>query len=311
MTISEVTYDRYSEAISQHPHVFNTPSFVALNAPKADDVRYLLFEDGSKVRLAMVLGERGGRLLSPFSAPFGGFSAAKEQRLETVNEAVELLADYARERQQDVRIVLPPQFYAPNLIGHSINALSRVGELQYIDLNYYFPLSKVDNYESSLERSARKNLHRALGAGFDFFAIQPSDVDMIRRAYEVIRINRAEHDYKLSMTWEDVSATIKIVRADFFLLCLDGKDVAAAQVFHVAEGIAQVIYWGDVRAYSHLRPMNYLVHRIFEHYRREGLRVLDIGPSTQEGQPNYGLCEFKTSIGCQLTPKFVFDIKGK
>lgn len=310
MTISEVTSERYVEAISRHPHIFNTPPFVALNAHKVEAVRYLLFEDGAKVRLALVLGERDGRLLSPFSAPFGGLSANKEQRLETVNEAVELLVLYARQQHKDIRIVLPPQFYEPNLIGYSINALSRMATLSYIDLDYYFTLSRATNYEACLERNARKNLHRALTVGFEFIAIQPTDVNLIRRAYNVIKANRAEHDYRLSMTWQDVADTIRIVRADFFLLCHEGIDVAAAQIFHVADGIAQVIYWGDLRAYSHLRPMNYLAYRIFEHYRREGLRLLDIGPSTQDGEPNYGLCEFKSGIGCDVMPKFVFDIKA-
>ena len=113
------------------------------------------------------------------------------------------------------------------------------------------------------------------------------------------------------MTLDDVEKTVRTVPADFFLLQYERKDVAAAQIFHVAEGIAQVIYWGDLRAYSHLRPMNYFAYRLFMHYQREGLRILDIGPSTMDGTPNYGLCDFKTAIGCEITPKFAFMITGE
>lgn len=309
MTITECSATEYAARMERHPHVFNTPAFVQLNARKADEVRYLLFSDGGKVRFAMVLGRRGGRLLTPFSAPFGGFSANREQRLEMVDEAVGLLAQYASDCGMDVHVVLPPHMYDPMLVPQCVNVLSRRAELHHIDLNYYFPLSKTVGYEECLERSARKNLRRGMSAGFEFVAVQRGDTEGVRRAYDVIRRNREEHGYELRMSLADVEETIRVVPADFFMLRLDGEDVAAAQVFHVAEGIAQVIYWGDLRAYSHLRPMNYFVYRLFTHYHREGLRILDIGPSTQDGEPNYGLCEFKTAIGCEVTTKFVFDIR--
>lgn len=311
MTIKEVDAPEYAEHMERHPHIFNTTDFAELNAYKADDVRYLLFDDNGKTRFGLILGERGGKLLSPFSAPFGGFSVNRHQNLEKVDEAVAALSVYAQEERKDIRIVLPPQFYDNDLIASQINVLSRRAELQYIDLNYYFPLSKFAGYTDCIERNARKNLKRALTSGFEFIAIQRGDADGMRRAYDVIRRNREEHGYPLRMSLSDVESTIRIIPADFFLLRHDGEDVAAAQIFHVAEGIAQVIYWGDLRAYSSLRPMNYLAYRIFEHYSREGLRVLDIGPSTEDGIPNYGLCDFKTGIGCDAVPKFVFEIKAE
>jgi hypothetical protein len=89
----------------------------------------------------------------------------------------------------------------------------------------------------------------------------------------------------------------------------EGVDVAAAQVFHVAEGVAQVIYWGDLKEYSQLRTMNLLSYRIFEYYyKAKEIKLLDIGPSTENGVPNVGLCDFKESIGCSTSPKFCFKI---
>lgn len=83
-------------------------------------------------------------------------------------------------------------------------------------------------------------------------------------------------------------------------------DVAAAQVFHVAKDTAQVIYWGDLAAYSHLRTMNRLAAFMYDHFSRLGVRILDIGPSTEDGEPNYGLCSFKEDIGCEVCTKHVF-----
>jgi len=36
------------------------------------------------------------------------------------------------------------------------------------------------------------------------------------------------------------------------------------------------------------------------------MRYIDIGPSTENSIPNYGLCEFKESIGCDISPKYTF-----
>lgn len=310
MTVCEVSFDEYSERIERHPHIYNSVKFAQLNAYKADGVRCLLFDDNGRTRFGMILGQRGGRLFSPFSAPFGGFSANRRQSLEMVDGAVAALSAYAKSERKDIRIVLPPQFYDSDLTASCINVLSRRARLEYVDLNYYFQVSKFGRYTECIERNARKNLKRALSSGFEFLALQRDDTEGRRRAYDVIRRNREEHGYPLRMSLSDVEATIGVIPADFFLLRHEGEDVAAAQVFHVAEGIAQVIYWGDLRAYSSLRPMNYLTFRLFEHYSREGLRILDIGPSTEGGEPSYGLCDFKTGIGCDVIPKFVFEISG-
>ena len=54
--------------------------------------------------------------------------------------------------------------------------------------------------------------------------------------------------------------------------------------------------------------MNYLAYSLFDYYADNGLRILDIGPSTEDGIPNYGLCEFKESIGCSVTMKYSFEL---
>lgn len=76
-----------------------------------------------------------------------------------------------------------------------------------------------------------------------------------------------------------------------------------------------MIYWGDIDGYSEERPMNLLAENVYEFYQQKGIHVLDIGPSTENGVPNYGLCDFKESIGCQCSSKYTlkkfFSIKEK
>ena len=124
----------------------------------------------------------------------------------------------------------------------------------------------------------------------------------------MISINRKEHGYPLRMSLQNVADTVKIIDADFFVVSHNGTDVAAAQVFKVTEDVAQVIYWGDLRQYASLRTMNFLAYKVFEYYYQKGFRILDIGPSTEDGVPNNGLCDFKEAIGCSVTQKLFFEL---
>ena len=117
------------------------------------------------------------------------------------------------------------------------------------------------------------------------------------------------------MSWEQVQETIQITEHDIFLLNKKGKDVAAAIVFCVNKDVYQVIYWGDIDGSSEEGPMNLLAENVYEFYQQKGIQVLDIGPSTENGVPNYGLCDFKESIGVSVLIKVyfkkIFSIKEK
>lgn len=308
MHIREVNYEEYAAAPLRHAHVYNTAAFAKLNEQKADSVSCLLIDDGHHMRFGIVLGRRGEWLLSPFSAPFGGLSAAREQGITQVEEALDAVIAYTKERGLRLRVTLPPLFYSQQLEAETVNVLSRRGQIHHIDLNYHFPLTLFDHYQDAIARNARKNLKHALSEDFEFIAVERGDRAGLEAAYGVISRNRAEHGYPLRMTLDDVMRTVRLIPADFFILRHEGEPVAAAQVFHVADGIAQVIYWGDLRQYSAMRPMNALTYRLFEHYRQTDVHTLDIGPSTEDGIPNYGLCDFKTGIGCVASPKFVFEV---
>jgi lipid II:glycine glycyltransferase (peptidoglycan interpeptide bridge formation enzyme) len=108
------------------------------------------------------------------------------------------------------------------------------------------------------------------------------------------------------MSFEQIIETIKVIPADFFIVSNKKQDIASALVFHVSKDIVQVVYWGDLPGFSEFKSINFLSFRIFEHYKKIGKKFIDIGISTEEGIPNYGLCEFKESIGCTIFPKYKF-----
>lgn len=308
MEVTRVDSKTYKTVFPRPYHRFNSVEFSELNRDKCEAIHYLIFQD-SKQRFGIILGEKGGALKSPFSAPFGGFSFHKEEKIESYEEAVSALKEYGEMVGKEIIVSTPPTIYHPSCVTKTYSAFARGGaKINYCDLNYQFELSKFGRYEHYIDSKAKNKLYNSLKVGFEFLKLDSKKEEDVARAYEVIRRNRQERGFPLHMGLEAVLATIKIIPADFFVCRLKDIDMAAAQVFHVADSIAQVIYWGDIPEYSHLRVMNFFSYKVFEYYSKQGISILDIGPSTEHGIPNYGLCEFKENIGCTISSKHTFSL---
>lgn len=306
MIVRLSTATEYYSVFPAPATVFSSRAFVEANASRAQAVRHFIgYDEKDKPRLGIPLGLKGDQWKCPFSAPFGEVACNQPQSLERIYDFISELAQMLA--PMPLHITLPPAFYAPEELTRATGVLANFAAKAYYDYNYHYELARFPRFEDYFDRAARKNYHRALRQPFVFE--QTSDIPA---AYAVIKANRASHGYPLAMSLEQVLATTSgpgaPVHANFFLLSLQGANVAAAMVYDVAPGIAQVVYWGDAPGYSEMRPMNLLPVKIFEHYYQAGYRILDIGPSSSQGIPSPGLCRFKESLGCSLTLKPTFSI---
>ena len=304
----EMTAEEYGRTFAAPLAVYLGKDFNLLNATRADAVRFLAFDDNG-FRMGIVFGERGDEWLSPFSAPFGGFTYKDEEiPVEQIDAALACLASLAREKRKKVKVVLPPTLYAKSLLSKTVSSLFRNAfALCYTDLDFAFDLGEP--YESLLvKRMARRNLKTAQAAGFDFRKEDSAEGRAV--AYEVIRKNRESKNYDLKMSLEALEKTSAVVDMDFFTLYQAGVPLAAAVVYRVSSKIAQVIYWGDVPNDGKSKPMNMVAYKTFEFYREAGFDFLDVGPSSVEGVPNAGLCSFKETIGCFVDLKYAFEYDG-
>jgi len=50
--------------------------------------------------------------------------------------------------------------------------------------------------------------------------------------------------------------------------------------------------------------MSFLAYSLFEHYTKNGIKYIDLAISTENGIPNYGLCNFKEDFGCTASLKY-------
>ena len=307
MEILEVENKTYQEQLKCFS-IFNSVGFVELNKSKVEEIFYLVFRD-TKARLGIILGRRRQELFSPFSAPYGGFVYNDEDCKATIiDAAIGALDNWIIQKGfSKLSISLPAMHYNPHFLTRIVNGLhNRNYVVNGLDVNHHFeiPNQFEESYFSVLQRNARKNLNNALKHGFIFHHLDSSDA---LRAHNIISVNRAAKQKPLRLTLEQILEVSGVTTIDYFVVAHDGIDVAAAIVFGINDQLAQVVYWGDNPQYAELRSMNFLTYKVFEFYALKGLKTLEIGISTENSIPNYGLCEFKESIGCKVSLKYCFS----
>lgn len=305
MEIRSADREEYTSIIKDARYTYNEVWFHDINRHKVEHVYYLLFKT-SKYKGGVIVGVKNYRAMIPYSAPFSIIEKREEIGTEEIWEMICLLEEFLKEQSvKSIFFRLPPSFYDETFIAEIQNVMFRRKYIiAAVDLNYQYYLKNEQEYLERLYRNAKKNLNRALKCDWQFERCVK--MEERKKTYEVIAINRKSKGYPLKMSWDDVVCTTNRVEHDFFLLRQKGEAVAAAIVFKVTDDVYQVIYWGDVPGYEQDRPMNYLAYRTYLYYSERGIRVLDIGPSTECGEPNYGLCNFKKSIGCSVSSKLTY-----
>ncbi|OYU85090.1 MAG: hypothetical protein CFE24_03780 [Flavobacterium sp. BFFFF2] len=306
MEIREVDVSTYKSYLKSTSHVFNSVEFTELNSDKCDQVFYLLFKS-EKVCCGISVGIRNGNVLSPFSAPFGGFEAIQpDVYVKQLIEATQLLQSWTIQKGfHSLKITLPPTIYGNDWISKQVAAFSETRlDVECIDINYHInTFQSTGQYQDSLRRNARKNLNRALASDLFFEKVSSERYEMV---YEIIANNRAQRVFPLRLSFEQIQQTIQVVNASFFLVSHLQTPIASALVFEVSPTIHQVVYWGDLLEFSQFKPMNFLSFKLFDYFSVQGIHLLDIGPSTEHGKLNIGLGDFKESIGCKLSEKYTF-----
>ena len=292
-----------------HVHVFNRPQFAMLNNLWVDEVHFLLVKS-SKVELAITFGERNGVLLSPWSAPFGGFGVAREDMsIARINQSLKLLMDYGRLCNcVELKISLPPSFYSQLFLTKLMFCCSGIATKVMSDINFAFDLNNPipkDRFNRNYWRNFNKGKQNELSL------VLCETMSQKEQCYAVIEENRTTLGYSLKMGFEPFLKTSKIIDIDFFLLNNSKENFAAAICYWVAPKIVQIIYWGDYTFKRGEGAMHQLASQLQMHYKTLNVCILDVGTSSTNAIPNIGLCDFKESLGCDVSLKnsYVFNIK--
>ncbi|MDT3741074.1 MAG: hypothetical protein RO257_16410 [Candidatus Kapabacteria bacterium] len=313
MIVIKVNIEEYNSYVNDVLTAFETSFFNNLNKYKCDQLLYLLFIDDGSYKFGIIAGLKENVLRIPFSAPYSLFSSIKQNnKVMDFHKVVKSLIDFVTDIRSDlkineIRITLPPIFYSETRISNLINALFvNKFKIDKTDLNFQYSLQDFnENYLINLNIKARQKLIAAFKNRLNFKKIVSHEELLV--SYDIIHKNRLKKGFPLHLSFDDILNTSKIIDVDFFLVSDSNNNPIASSInFHVTKDINQVVYWGNLPDTDHLKPMNFLAYKIFEYYKNSNIKFIDIGPSTENSIPNFGLCDFKQSIGCNTSLKYSF-----
>ena len=302
----QAVFKRY---FPEDPHPFVSEPFTQLNRGKVDRI-VRLTEDVSKPGMGLLAGIREGVILSPFSAPFGGFHFRNENIYAgEVDGFVAALKDYvSAQGLKGLELTLPPGLYHPTFTAKCVSSLLRAGYSAGIpDISSWIDLEQFQG--SFSHKNSREYYRQSLRNHLQFEQVEEGERK--REVYELIRENRARKGRPIYMAFEDVLQTGTLWPTDFFMVKTPEHVPAAAGIFYRSDPeIVYALFWGDNEEGRPLRAMDFLAFHLWSHYRELGFRYLDLGISTESGIPNDGLLRFKESHNGISSLRYSFTWKN-
>lgn len=303
MQVDSIASATYSDIFRDAIFPYKSVDFNLLNSKKCDKLEFLFFHE-EKIKIGVIGGVIGTRFLVPFSAPFSLLSHSNGRiRSEFLIRAISVLDEHlSNSGITDVTFTLPPFFYDESLISKTVFSMYQNGYEIRIDDNHYFNTKDYSKYESeTIGRGVRYNLKVGSKAGLTIK--KATDVHEKMSAYEIIKQNKESKNRPLKLKFEQLIEMERFLPIDYFLVYLNGQPVSSSIVYIYAGGVVHIIYWGDLPAHSCFYPMNFMAMNIFKYYKERGYSIIDLGNASENTVPNFGLSNFKETIGCTTTIK--------
>ena len=242
-------------------------------------------------------GQRDSTIVSPFSSTFGGIEIiSKSPSLQFIDELIGSLVEYHDSTSfSSIEITLNQKEYGfnGNVFPYLINSMFRKGfQIKDIEISSIVNLSVWKEGSRNFKRNVR--IAKNEGLSFD----KCTEIEQKKLCYAVIESNRRDKGFPIHLSFDYFESVKEFLDIDFFIVkSKSNETIAGAITYHVATDIVLIVYWGDLLAHRNKKAMALLAHELIHHYQSMGITYLDIGTSTKDSQPNYGLTSFKSGLG--------------
>lgn len=301
----EVDRQTFKSYFPGDPHPFISEGFIELNREKADSLIRLVWMTEKPV-LGLVAAIRNGMMLSPFSAPFGGFHFRNEVVYASeIDSFLAALKDYTvKNNLKGFEITLPPDLYHHTINAKFVNSLVRNGYLQAVpEITNWVDLTRFSGVFH--QKNSREYYRQSVRNGLTF--TRSDNEDDKRAVYDLIRNNREKFGRPIFMNLADLDNTSSLWSIDYFKVCTaEGILVASAIFYQFHKDICYAVFWGDNEEGRPLRAMDFIAFNLWTYYKNLGYKFIDLGISTESGKPNDGLLRFKESHESDSSLRFRF-----
>jgi hypothetical protein len=301
----EVDRNSYIKYFPGNSNPFISEAFIELNKDKVEKVVHLI-DDGDKAVIGLIAGIKEGKLISPFSAPFGGFHFRNQNMyISEIEGFLNSLQHYIiTHNLKGIEITLPPNIYHEMFNAKVINSFIRLG--------FRSTLPEITNWVNLndfrgefTQKNSREYYRQSIRNELSFLLVD--EVDDKMKAYDLICQNRAKFGRPIYMSYEDIIKTNQLWPVDFFKVSSrEGSLVASAIFYRCHPTISYAVFWGDSEKGRTLRAMDFLAFNLWSHYKQAGYTYIDLGISTELGSPNEGLLRFKESHEAVSSLRFTF-----
>jgi hypothetical protein len=244
---------------------------------------------------------------SSTQSPFGGIEFSDIIDNKTAFHFIEFVCEKLKSNGvKNLMIINPPYGYDP----------SRQALIETFLLNLGFTVSTSEvcsiiipttekPFSEILHPRKKRKLTQTLLAGLEFKVLDKNFLDDI---YQFIATHRSEKNYQLSISVEHLKKSVDGLGDVYkFFGVFDGdKLVAASVAVLVSKNILYHFISDHVRKVGDAKPVLFLMNGIYDYCITNNIRLLDLGTSAKESQPNFKLIKFKSEIGGQTTHKFTF-----
>lgn len=273
--------------------IFNTPEFQSL---KTGILKYFVLFKNDQLYARLCFSLDKNQAVSGHQSTFGSidsvYPVSEEEAKYFLEEAGRMLkADGIKE----VIIKHWPDCYADSDSMQKI--FSELGyELMSNEINQHL-IVQDQEFKLLIRKNERKKLNQCINQGYSFKILS---IDDLAAVYQLVTQTRVRKGYPVSMDYELLYQTIQSLPDKYLLFGLFAKDelIAASVSIRISENILYNFYHADEVSYRSTSPLVMLVREIYNYCQHNGIKILDLGVSSEKGQKNEGLFVFKENLGC-------------
>ena len=246
----------------------------------------------------------GNALISLDKSPFGSFVINKDISPADIKNLLVEIESWSRNHNVTNIVIRGfPELYQRHHHTLIDIALTEAGfTIRFNDTSQIIPVS-AGHMQTNTHKKRRLRKGASIG-----FTVELAPIELLHESYQLIVESRANKGYPVTMTFQDLQRMFVLFpKAYLLFVVFDQKRIIATSVSIVVNSeILYCFYIGDDLAYRAYSPVTTLVNGIYEYCQKNGLKLLDLGISTNKGVLNKGLYNFKKTFGAVDSRKLTY-----
>ncbi|MBX2965586.1 MAG: GNAT family N-acetyltransferase [Cyclobacteriaceae bacterium] len=244
--------------------------------------------------------------VSPLKASFGSFALNATLPAEVIFRFIGFVENSLKALSvKRITYTNPPIDYHSTQLQLLSVLLSNAGYgIHKAEAGAVIPVNQ-DALETKMDSWEVRKLKQTREAEFVF---APSSVNPVDEIFQFILNCREEKGYALSMNQVMMERTVEAFPNQFvFFEVMKGYERTAASIaIRVMDDVLYNFYSAHHVRYDAWSPAVMLIDGMYSWCQQAGIRLLDLGTSALDNQPNFSLLDFKLRLGAQPTAKFTF-----